>query len=171
MFLLLTMETAFNSVYKVTGDSRTLFWRMVSWIMVSLIVLTVGLLSFISNTLSTIFLLNKLHIISIQLLNFIINTILIGTLYIYIPNHLIKWRDGLLGGCVSAFLFEIGRNSFGLYILHLAYYTNIYGTLALIPIFLLWVYISWLIILFGAIFIAEKNKLLASSEYMKRVYK
>lgn len=165
------METAFNSVYKVTGDSRTLFWRMVSWIMVSLIVLTVGLLSFISNTLSTIFLLNKLHIISIQLLNFIINTILIGTLYIYIPNHLIKWRDGLLGGCVSAFLFEIGRNSFGLYILHLAYYTNIYGTLALIPIFLLWVYISWLIILFGAIFIAEKNKLLASSEYMKRVYK
>ncbi len=76
-------------------------------------------------------------------------------LYIYLPNCHVRWRDGLAGGIVAAMAFEAAKRSFGFYIRQFPTYTAVYGAFAAVPIFLIWVYLSWLITLGGAIFTAS----------------
>ncbi|UDG83137.1 YihY family inner membrane protein [Candidatus Vallotia lariciata] len=70
--------------------------------------------------------------------------------YVYLPNCRVAWCDALIGGLCAAIAFELAKRGFGFYILHIPTYTAVYGAFATIPIFLLWVYLSWLITLFGA---------------------
>lgn len=81
----------------------------------------------------------------------LINTIVFSTLYIVVPNYRMQWYGGILGGFVAALLFELGKNAFAFYLSSFPSYELIYGALALIPIFLVWLYISWSIILYGAL--------------------
>ncbi|UDG81990.1 YihY family inner membrane protein [Candidatus Vallotia cooleyia] len=70
--------------------------------------------------------------------------------YVYLPNCRVAWRDAFIGGLCSAIAFELAKRGFGFYIRRMPTYTAVYGAFATIPIFLLWVYLSWLITLFGA---------------------
>lgn len=71
-------------------------------------------------------------------------------LYVYLPNCRVAWRDAAAGGVLAALAFELAKRAFGLYIKHFPTYKAVYGAFAAIPIFLLWVYLSWLITLLGA---------------------
>lgn len=71
-------------------------------------------------------------------------------LFSLIPHCPVRWRDALRGGVVAAVLLEISKSIFTFYIGHFASYQAIYGALAAVPIFLLWMYLGWSIILFGA---------------------
>jgi|HubBroStandDraft_1064217.scaffolds.fasta_scaffold00087_38 membrane protein len=70
--------------------------------------------------------------------------------YCLIPHCPVRWRDGLLGGAAAGALLEICRFGFTLFIDHYNSYEPIYGAIAVLPIFLLWVYLSWTVVLFGA---------------------
>jgi membrane protein len=71
-------------------------------------------------------------------------------LYKIIPDRHVPWRHALLGGVVAALLFEGAKECFRIYIHHSTTYNLMYGALAFVPILLAWIYISWLVILFGA---------------------
>ena len=71
-------------------------------------------------------------------------------LYIIMPNREIKWRHAFIGGFVAAILFEFTKRLFALFILNFNNYEVVYGTLATLPIFLVWIYLSWLVTLIGA---------------------
>ncbi|MDB5361850.1 MAG: rane protein [Rhodospirillales bacterium] len=71
-------------------------------------------------------------------------------LFCLIPHCPVRWRDGAVGAVVAALLFEGCKASFTLYLGHFNAYQAIYGALAVIPIFLLWMYLSWSVVLFGA---------------------
>jgi membrane protein len=68
-----------------------------------------------------------------------------------VPFTDVRWSAALLAGVVSAFLFELGKYGFGIYVSRVAMsaYEGLYGPLAILPMFLLWTYVSWLIVLFG----------------------
>jgi membrane protein len=72
-------------------------------------------------------------------------------LYALIPNCSVRWREALAGGVVAAALVELLKVGFALYIAHFSTYRAIYGALAAIPIFLLWLYVVWAAVLFGAV--------------------
>lgn len=72
------------------------------------------------------------------------------TLFTLIPHCPVRWLDALRGAVVAAVLLEVSKFVFSFYIGHFASYQAIYGALAAIPIFLLWMYLGWSIILFGA---------------------
>ncbi|MCY1537042.1 YihY family inner membrane protein [compost metagenome] len=59
-------------------------------------------------------------------------------------------RHALLGGLFTAVLFEVAKALFGLYVRLFPGYQLIYGAFATVPLFLLWIYLSWLVVLFGA---------------------
>jgi len=81
------------------------------------------------------------------LLEFVALTLLYGL----IPNCAVRWRDGALGAVIATLTIEILKVGFSIYIGATSFYSTVYGALAVIPIFLLWMYISWMAVLLGAI--------------------
>lgn len=94
----------------------------------------------------------------LAILPIIINTGLLSLLYIGVPNAKVSWKDGLLGGFIAALLFEGARAIFTYYVKQFPTYSLIYGAFATIPIFLIWLYIFWCIVLYGALFIYMLNQ-------------
>jgi len=70
--------------------------------------------------------------------------------YMIIPYRRVHFRGALAGAAVAAGLFQLLRWGFALYVEAFPSYKTLYGTLSIIPIFLLWVYLGWCIVLFGA---------------------
>ena len=76
-------------------------------------------------------------------------------LYLVVPNQNIAWRNALIGGLSAGILFVILRWVFGLYLAYFPIYRTIYGALSAIPIFLVWMYLSWSAFLVGAVVTAS----------------
>ena len=72
-------------------------------------------------------------------------------LFLVVPNRRVLWRDAAIGGFGAAGVLEIMKQGFAYYLTQFPTYTVIYGTFATLPIFLLWIYVSWLAILMGAV--------------------
>jgi len=85
-------------------------------------------------------------------------------LYVVVPNCKVPWRAGLIAAVVAALLFELAKKGFAWYVLAFPTYTVIYGALAVIPVFLVWIYVSWLVLLLGA----ELTRSLTTFEHDKR---
>lgn len=71
-------------------------------------------------------------------------------LYYLVPKAPVKLLSALTGAGIAAILFSIAKGSFALYIASFASFNKVYGTVAAIPTFLLWLYLLWIIVLFGA---------------------
>jgi membrane protein len=88
-------------------------------------------------------LLLRLAPVAIELLAF-------AAIYRVVPHRTIQWRHAIAGAMLATFLFESVKWGIGLYLGNFGSYSKIYGTLAFVPIFLLWIYLSWIAILLGA---------------------
>jgi membrane protein len=78
-----------------------------------------------------------------------ISTALLTMVYAVVPNTRVRPLAALVGGFIGALLWEAGKWAFGEYVAYSTGYAKLYGSLALIPLFMLWVYYTWLIVLFG----------------------
>jgi membrane protein len=70
--------------------------------------------------------------------------------YLVVPYRQVASRHAAVGGLVAGVAFELAKRGFGLYVAKFPTYTLIYGAFAMIPLFLLWLYLSWVVVLFGA---------------------
>ncbi|HDZ56248.1 MAG TPA: YihY family inner membrane protein [Pseudomonas xinjiangensis] len=87
--------------------------------------------------------------------------------FVAVPNTRVPFKHGLAGGVLVALLFEGAKAGFGVYLALFPGYQLIYGAFAAFPLFLLWIFISWLIILFGAELVANLGN---SSAWRRPVY-
>lgn len=85
------------------------------------------------------------------MLSILLSTLAFALLYQTVPNRPIDWREAIIGGLVAAVGFEITRRLFSFSIAIGGGYRAIYGALAAVPIFLIWIYLFWLITLLGAV--------------------
>lgn len=81
---------------------------------------------------------------------FLLEGIAFTLLYYAVPSRRIAWRDAVGGGVLAALLFEGAKHGLALYILYFPTYDAIYGALAAIPVFLIWIYLCWISTLIGA---------------------
>lgn len=79
----------------------------------------------------------------------LISTILLVGAYTTIPNTRIHFRTALAGAFFAAILWELGKLGFTTYLRYTTTYAKFYGSIAILPLFLLWIYLTWLIVLFG----------------------
>lgn len=70
-------------------------------------------------------------------------------LYIFIPNTRVRFKSALIGGVIAGTLWQLAQWGYIHFQVGVAKYNAIYGTLAALPVFLVWIYTSWLIVLFG----------------------
>lgn len=77
-----------------------------------------------------------------------ISAVLLLSLYLTVPNTVVRVRPAILGAIVAGILLELAKRAFATFF-SAEGYKSLYGALALLPLFLLWVYVLWFIVLFG----------------------
>jgi membrane protein len=70
------------------------------------------------------------------------------------PNRRVRLRDALIGGLLAGLAFEAMKRGFAWYVAQFPTYKLVYGAFASVPLFLLWVYLSWFVVLCGAVLVA-----------------
>ena len=83
----------------------------------------------------------------------------LACVFYFVPNAKVRRRDALAGGLIASVGFELGKRGFAAYLLKVPTYKAVYGTFAAFPVFLLWVYFSWLVTLTAALVTANLARL------------
>ncbi|MFN3861065.1 MAG: YihY family inner membrane protein [Roseateles sp.] len=80
-------------------------------------------------------------------------------LFHYVPNTHVRWRHALLGGVFVSVGFSLAKSLLAWYVKQVPTYSTLYGAFASVPIFLIWIYLAWVIVLLGAILAANAPSL------------
>ena len=160
LLLLFTIEEAFNDIWRVTWQRRLLRRIAISWGALLLGPLMIGgslsLTSYlISLSMNLVQYKAGAHILVLKAVPLLLTAAALSLLYYAVPNREVARRDALIGGAVAGLLFEAMKLGFGFYVTHFPTDKMVYGAFAMVPIFLLWIYLLWLIVLGGAVLVAE----------------
>ncbi|HEV7816995.1 MAG TPA: YihY family inner membrane protein [Janthinobacterium sp.] len=153
------IERVFNRIWRVRQERRWAKRLLVYWGLITLGPLLIGIsLTLTSQVfMATSSLVGEVPIIGAlfyTLVSLLLTTGAFTMLYMAVPNRVVDWRDAAWGGLVAALAFEVAKRGFAIYIRQFPSYSKIYGTLAALPLFLVWIYLSWLITLVGALIVA-----------------
>jgi len=154
--IMISIEDQLNRIWRVPKPrgwgSRLLLYLLALTLGPILVVGGVALTSYITalpllqDTAGQLGLGNRL----LHVLPFVVTFVTLWLLYTVVPNRHVSRRDATIGALLGAVLFEIVRWGFRLFVRGAHTYQQIYGALAAIPIFLLWIYLSWIIVILGA---------------------
>lgn len=156
LMLLLVIEQTLNQIWRVHHNKRHLITRVAALSILMLLPVYIGFSSFLSEFIYTRIEVSYAQYLLINFLNLMINASVFAIFYIVVPNKLIGWKEGFIGGLITAILFDIVKKLFVWYVSYFTNYTAIYGALASFPIFLTWLYVSWVIFLYGAVCLQVK---------------
>jgi membrane protein len=87
-------------------------------------------------------------------IEFVLFALGMAGLFHYVPNTHVRWRHAVAGGVFVAIGFEAAKGLLGWYLVQVPTYAMVYGAFATLPIFLIWIYLSWVIVLLGAVIAA-----------------
>lgn len=156
LLLLNTIEESFNDIW---GVSRGRTWAQrltVYWALVTLGPLLTGASLTISTYLLSSAILQangfgvQVQSVGLAILPFVFQLLAFALLYLVMPNVRVSLWHGLAGAFLATTLFECTKRLFGAYIVNFNSYEVVYGALSTLPIFLIWVYLSWVVALIGA---------------------
>jgi membrane protein len=152
--MLTNIEKVFNAIWRTRGHRSGLSSFLRYWAILSLGPLCIGLALGISTYLVSLHWLTQVDIFGVRKLllsaaPLLLTVIAFTLLFAAMPNTRVPIRHALIGGAVCGVCLEIAKQVFTLVMAN-ASYQLIYGTFAAIPLFLLWIYISWIMVLAGA---------------------
>ena len=161
ILLLLTIETAFNRIFRVQR-ARPLVARLVMyWTVLTLGPLLLGM----SLSLRGYFAvlqpmmdstgLSGASVLLVDVTPFALTVVAFMLFYVMVPYRSVSLKDAAIGALAATVLLQILRKSFGVFIVSSETYGTIYGAVAVVPVFLVWMYMSWLMILIGAVVTAS----------------
>lgn len=156
MIVLLTIDKAFNQIWRVPRP-RSLIQRVfIYWALLTVGPLLIGASLSLTSWVVTLSLglvrdVPYAGLVLLKMVPILLTGIAFSLLYITLPNRRVLVRDALSGGFLAALAFEGMKQGFAAYITKFPTYTLVYGAFASAPIFLLWVYFSWLVVLLGAV--------------------
>lgn len=156
VMMLKTIESAFNRIWRVRKARKGLSSFLIYWAVLSLGPLLLGLGFALTSYVASLPLVSgatealggRERLFS--LLPLLTSAAAFTLIYVAVPSCPVRGRHALVGGVVVALAFEAAKRGFALFITHFPSYQLIYGAFAAVPMFLAWIYISWLIILLGA---------------------
>ena len=156
--MLRTIEQAFNHIWRVRQERRGVARFVLYWAILSLgpLLLGAGLLIstylFSLSVFSAVPQTEQLKSLLFGVLPEVLTFVTFTLIFVAVPNCRVLLRHAAIGGLVSMLLFESGKTLFA-WVVARSSYTLIYGAFAALPLFLLWLYLSWLVLLAGAEFV------------------
>jgi membrane protein len=159
IMLMLTIDRAFNTIWRVKRPRPLIQRVLIYWSVLTIGPLLVGgSLSLTSWLLTQSMGLGKqapeLTIAVLRLVPLMLTSVAFGFLYRTVPNRQVTVPDAAVGGIIAAFAFEVMKIGFGHFVAQIASYKLVYGTFASLPIFLMWIYLSWVVVVFAAVITA-----------------
>jgi membrane protein len=154
LMLMLTVDAALNRIFRVQRHRhlarRLLVYAAVLTLGPALIGASLYMTSFLVVNSLGFFDLDEYRRNVLGLLAFLFTCAALTLVYMVVPYRHVALRHAAVGGIVAGVAFELAKRGFGLYVAKLPTYTLVYGAFAIIPLFLLWLYVSWVVVLFGA---------------------
>lgn len=156
LLVMFTVEQALNQIWRVRTRRKGLATLLLYWAVLTLVPILMGVSLVISSYLISLPLIQGTPAIRwtqgwlFRWLPFLLTALTFTLVYIVIPNYKVRIRHAVVGGLFGAILFELARAAFATYLTRYPTYQLLYGAFATIPLFFLWVYWVWVIVLLGA---------------------
>lgn len=160
LLMLTTIETAFNAIYRVAQARPIVSSILIYWAVITLGPLLLGASLSLSGSLTQWRsavegvappqVSGAVRALTSVTFSFLFLTVLFQV----VPNRPVAWKDAAIGGAVAAVLFVALRSGFSRFLVNGETYRTLYGALAVIPLFLVSMYLSWAVVLFGAVMTA-----------------
>ncbi len=154
VMLMMTIDVSLNRLFRVQRQRPMLQQVLMYWAVITLGPVLIGVsLSMTSFAVGASFGWLRLGYVAdwvLGVLPFVFTCAALTLLYGVVPYRAVKPRDALLGGILAGIVFEVAKRAFAIYLARFPTYTLIYGAFATIPIFLVWLYVSWVVVLAGA---------------------
>lgn len=162
--LMLTVDRSINAIWRVRR-ARPFWISVLSYVVLLstgpiLIGVSVSITTYLMALSTRVDVPQQAHSVLLQAAPAAVSAIAFFLLYRLVPNRRVPWHHAAAGGALAAVVFELAKEVFAFYVAHAPAYSVVYGTFVAVPFFLLWIYVSWLVVLFGA-------ELAASLDYWK----
>lgn len=169
VMLLSTIEDSLNFIFKVNKPRRfatkiTLYWTIITLgpLLLGAAFSLRGYLFAVQNYIPA-----NIQIIG-QITPSLITLIFLAGVYVLVPNKKVRISNALIGALVSVILFAFLRKGFAYFIIKSATYKTLYGAMAILPIFLVWMYLAWAVVIFGAVVTAAIQEFHNPEEKLKK---
>ena len=156
LLLLLSIERTFNHVWRTTEDRS--WWKKLRLYtaVLALWPFVVGgvVLAIYYAVTTSLDLIDDpvwLRLGVLKVAGLVVSTVFFAGLYFSVPNSRVDARDALWAGLFASLGFHLMQKAFGLYLASFPSFALVYGAFATVPIFLLWLYLSWAMVLLGAL--------------------
>lgn len=160
LLMLRTIDQSINTIFHTASNRKGIGCFLLYWAILTLGPLLLGLGFALTSYLTTIKLIphisdlpggsSILAALFLQLLSLLLSTCAFTLLYLAVPNCKVKFIHAVTGAFFVAVISYLMRGAFGIFLTLSHSYELIYGAFAFVPIFLVWIYLNWLIILMGA---------------------
>ncbi|MGY0618570.1 YihY family inner membrane protein [Lysobacter sp. A378] len=156
--LLITLngvEVTFNRIWRVKATRPKVGRFLVYWIVLTLgaIIAAASLAvsaRFFSLSVFDTAAGHALEVVMLQVAPMVLELIAFSAIYRVVPHRTVQWRHAIAGAVLATCLFELVRWGLGVYLGTFGNYSRIYGTVAFVPIFMMWIFLSWVGVLLGA---------------------
>jgi len=154
--LMATIEKSFNRIWRVQSSRRLTSRLLTYWAVLTLGPALMGASLALTSYLAALPLLapemvrGAMQAFLLAATPFFVALVSFALFFLVVPNRRVRIHHALAGALLSAILFEAAKRGFVLYVTQFPTYERLYGTLAAIPIFLVWIYVSWVVVLLGA---------------------
>lgn len=165
MMLFRNVEKTFNNIWAV-GNRRKKRWRFATYVMVAVVApLLLALSLSISSMMFSVSFHHELsesigiNQLLVRVVNLLIAIPAFFMMYVAIPATHVSVRHGAVGAVTVGFSLEIVKAGFGYFVKNFTSYDYVYGAFSVFPLFLLWIYVCWIIILSGVVLVHIQGKL------------
>lgn len=175
LILLFSIEESFNDIWRLERGRSVTARISVYWALMTLgpilMAASLGVSTYLLGMKFThgVEIAVQMQSFGLVMLPFLFEILAFLLLYLVMPNVRVAFVHGLVGAFVASLLFELTKRGFALYVINFNNYEVIYGALSSLPIFLIWIYLSWVVALVGAEVVAvlQQKKMFASLDGSK----
>lgn len=153
LMLINSIDRTLNSIWHDTTIRPLVFSFAIYWLILTLGPLLIGASIGVSSYIATMLNENISLPFGLKLLSFVpffLTWLIFTLIYSVVPNKKVKITHSAIGALVAAVFFTLGKQAFLWYVTNFPSYQLIYGAMATLPIMLLWIQLSWVVILIGA---------------------